>query len=80
MPFGFLHLSISFLEEHFCHDIYYGNIFIVSTPLGGGAGGGSLNLQSIFQGGGGLDKTLIFRGGLVGKKRVTIWRGVAIFT
>ena len=78
MPFGFLHLSISFLEEHFCHDIYYDNIFIVSTPLGGGGGG--WKHQSIFQRGGGLDKTLIFRGGLVGKKRVTIWRGVAIFT
>ena len=67
MPFGFLHLSISFLEEHFCHDIYYDNIFIVSTPLGGG-GGGEVESPINFSKRGGTWQNLNFQRRVGGKE------------
>ena len=50
------------------------------TFLGGGGGGGVEPPKKIFKKGVGLDGISVLRDGLLGKKGVTLFRGIAVFT
>ena len=64
--------SLIVYTPHRCHKL---SAVLVEGGGGGGWGvGGGLNLQPNFQKGG-LDRTSVFRGGLLGKRGVTFFRG-----
>ena len=70
-------LGRSFALCHIFSEAATGSI-VCTPPLSAGGGGGGLSLKLNFLKGGGLDKTSAFRGGLLGKRGMTFFRGLQL--